>query len=80
MKIVCLFGRTRCEENTAPELLVAWDEYTLDCNPEGFEADCEKAKKSYGGDLVASRIVEIEVDEEELSALFAPANLKGKIT
>jgi hypothetical protein len=61
------------------ELMVAWDEYCVDENREGFEEECEKAKKSWGSDLHQWREIDIEVDEKELRAKFRTGTLEGTI-
>lgn len=43
MRVVCLFGERRGYEGDMPELMVAWDEYCIDANPEGFEKACHDA-------------------------------------
>ena len=78
MKLTCLFG-TRKGMYEAPELMVAWDEYCLDANPEGFEEECENAKKSWGNDLGQWRIVEIEISQEKLEEHFAEPTLEGEV-
>ena len=77
MKLHCLFGLRKGYE--LPELMVAWDEYCVDSNPEGFEEDCEKAKESWGDDLVAHRMIEVKIDEEQLRAQFTTGEMKGEI-
>jgi len=62
------------------ELMVAWDEYCIDENSEGFEEDCKKAKASWGSDLETTRLVDIEVDEDDLRSLFFPNKMSGKLS
>ena len=79
MKLMCLFGLRKGYEEEMPELMVAWDEYCVDANPEGFHDDCEKAKKSWGTDLVAHRMIEVRINEDQLRAQFANGELEGEI-
>jgi hypothetical protein len=82
MRIVCMFGaRKSSVDDNEPiiELMVAWDEYCIDENPEGFEEDCEKAKKSWGNDLAAYRMVDININEKELRERFKNGQLEGEL-
>ena len=78
MKIKCLFGMR--SNGYGIELMVAWDEYCIDENSEGFEEDCKKAKASWGSDLETTRLVDIEVDEDDLRSLFFPNKMSGKLS
>lgn len=78
MEIKCLFGmRVDCTE---PELMVAWDEYCVDSNYEGFEEACENAKKSWGKELIMARMVSIQIDPQKLTDAFKTVVMDGKIT
>ena len=50
--------------------MVAWDEYSIDANPEGFEEDCKKAKESWGDDLLQWRMVELKTNGGDIDKLF----------
>ena len=79
MKIICLFGERKSvlprAEPGLIELMVAWDEYCVDANSEGFEEDCKKAKESWGSDLAQWREVHITIDENKLQGLFETGKL-----
>lgn len=77
MKIQCLFILRNGE--SGPELLTAWDEYTVMENAEGWTEDCEKALAAVKTDIVRHAYVDIEVDDEELAAKLVSPCLKGKI-
>jgi hypothetical protein len=53
-----------------PELMAAWDEYSVDQNYEGWREDCERAIKSWGDDLQEKRYLDIDVSEQEVIAAF----------
>lgn len=78
MKLICLFG-TRKHSLDAPELMLAWDEYSMDENPEGFSQECKDARKSWGEDLEQWRTIEIEIDEERLRAHFETPTWNGDV-
>jgi hypothetical protein len=63
MTIKCLFGQRKCryEGEYGPELLVAWDEFTLDGAEEGFEAECAKIQTEGKDEFSAFRIIDIVV-------------------
>lgn len=58
-----------------PELIEAWDEYTIDGYPEGFDEACDKALASIGSDLVQWRIIDIEVPYNAVEAAFQPVKI-----
>lgn len=64
---------------STPELAVAWDEYTLDSNPDGFGEDCQRAIKSYGSDLDEKRYLDIDVNEDRIMAAFNTPMLSGQV-
>ncbi len=78
LQIRCLFGLRK--EVEVPELMVAWDEHSIDANCAGFDEDVEKAKKSWGDELVESRLISIHINEDELVAMFEEQELNGKIS
>lgn len=62
-----------------PELMVAWDEFSVDNYQEGFAEDCEKVIASWGSDLVEKRYIDIHVHDDLLMRTFNPVELKGEI-
>lgn len=78
MRITCLFGQRKSQPE-AIELMTAWDEYCIDNNPEGFEEDCERAKKSWGDELLQWRLVDLATSSTDLEKLFTTPTLEGKI-
>lgn len=79
MRITCLLGIRKSHPDGVPEVMVAWDEYCIDSYPEGFEEECEKAKKSWGTDLLAHRLVNIKVSESDLCAAFETPEISGTV-
>lgn len=63
MKLVCLFAK-RYGEDT-PELLTAWDEFSIDENRQGFYDDINK-QLDMCSDIECHNTVEIEVDMDEI--------------
>jgi hypothetical protein len=67
-------------EEYAPEALLCVDEYTYDDNPEWFEGECKKILKEYTIDIVSSRVVDIEVSQEQLRKILLECpTIKGDI-
>lgn len=62
-----------------PELMVAWDEYSVDQYPEGFEGDCDRAIKSWGSDLQHKRYIDIDVSEDALINAFEEVQIEGQV-
>jgi hypothetical protein len=63
-----------------PELMEAWDEFSIDYYPDGWSDVCEAAIKSWGDDLVAHRYIRIAVDLEKVQDAFAPATVEGQVS
>lgn len=71
MKIFAMFG-TRKSGEDEPELLDAWDEHTVDENPDGYRETRDKWIE--GSDLDAFAVVTFEVsDKAVLAALYPDA-------
>jgi len=78
MKLITLWGQRRSDPDIV-ELMVAWDEYCVDANYEGVEQDCEKAKASWGDDLLATREITINVSEKQVRAAFESPQIEGEV-
>jgi hypothetical protein len=65
---------------STPELLVAWDEYTLDNSwSGGFDEECDKAIKAMGSDLDEKRYIDIHVSEHRIMEAFNAFYVPGAI-
>lgn len=53
-----------------PELVVAWDEDSVDSNPEGFQADVDRALASLGSDLLETRRIVLHANYLAISDAF----------
>lgn len=53
-----------------PELLVAWDEYGIDENYEGWREACDDALAACGDDVAQWRIIPLRVCREDVEAVF----------
>ena len=65
---------TRQSEDT-PELLVAWDNFTIDGNPGGFTEACTSALAAVGGDVRDTAYLTIVVPEEPIFAALYPPDV-----
>lgn len=82
MILSCLFGlrKEQYEGQNAPELLLAWDEYCIEENPEGWETEVQSLIEHLGKEMTAMRIVDIEVDSKRLrDALVKTPELRAQI-
>ena len=72
MKLYVLFGQRKesYDGEHAPELLLAWDEYSVEENGEGWERELEEMKKVHGASMTAMRVINIEVDQGRIRALL----------
>lgn len=83
MKLFVLFGQQKesYDGEHAPAALLVWDEYAVDENPEGFEKDVEKTKATYREDMIAMRVVAVEVDQDKIRRLLlSTPTIPGEIT
>jgi hypothetical protein len=74
MDIFATFA-TRKHEPDAPELVVAWDEYCIDSNPEGYAEDVQKSLASWGDDFDQARTIRLSIDDTTLLRAFAPVKV-----
>lgn len=79
IEIVTLWGLRRGNEEGVPELMVAWDEFCMEDNPEGFGDDCDRAREAWGTDLVADRIIHIRVPMTAICEAFEAPTVNGKV-
>ncbi len=82
MKLHVLFGQPsqKYDGEFGPEALVCWDEYCVDENPEGFQAECAAAIEKRRDHFSAFRVIDIEVDDNKISKILnATPVLKGSI-
>lgn len=61
------------DENDAPWLVEAWDEYSIDGNYDGYVAAVAKAGDENGGRNI--RVTTIEADYDKVVAAFQPADV-----
>jgi hypothetical protein len=80
MIIKTLWGERKGYEGQAPELMIAWDEYSLEQNYEGFEQQCQQAIESWGDELVQWRIIEVAVADAPIFKAFEPTAIAGSVT
>lgn len=65
MKILATFVNRKSTPKV-PELVVAWDEYAIDENPEGYAYDVEASVRVCGDDVLAHATVEIIIPESQV--------------
>lgn len=77
MVIHCLFivRSKKC----GPELLVAWDEFSVDENFEGWEEDCHETLTSLQGEYTHQTYVDIELQDSDLEEKLYGSELQGKV-
>lgn len=83
MKLFILFGHRQEEYDGqfAPEALVCWDEFCVEENPDGFEEECAKYLKKTEGEFAATRVIQVEVDGEEIIRhLTGTPTIEGAVT
>lgn len=71
MKVHILFG-VRKEDypgQYGTEARLAWDEYCIEENPEGWAKAVEEERKLVGDDMQAMKVVVLDVDEDRIRKL-----------
>jgi hypothetical protein len=58
-----------------PELVEAWDEWSIDENPSGWVDACKAALESVGSDCASHRYIDIRLEDKALNAIFEPAEI-----
>ena len=62
-------------ETESPELITAWDEYSIDENYDGWQLATQLALKEIGDDVVDHRFIDIKVPDEKIFNLFDVATV-----
>ena len=76
MKILATFVNFTYDPDII-EMIHAWDEYTVDANPSGYDETRQKTIESYGNDLLNIVDTEIEVDMAEIYERFKTVQVAG---
>lgn len=71
MDVYMIFEST--EDADAAWLVGAWDEYSMDANYEGYEADIKKARAESPSGNIA--IIKCTMDDERVLAAFRPTEV-----
>lgn len=79
INIVSVWGERRGYEGETPELMVAWDENSVDENPVGFATACAKEAESWGEDLMQQRTIIIAVPADMIEAAFRGPVVQGVV-
>ncbi len=64
---------------STPELMEAWDEYSIDQYREGWSEACQKAITSWGTDLDAYRYIQIVVNLNKIEQTFEASMVSGDV-
>lgn len=67
------------KEEDGPGLAVAWDDYDVTENPDGYEAAKKQALQEVGGEVWQWRDIVIRVDFERIEQSFHPPEIKGDV-
>lgn len=79
IQIHTLWGTRKGYENDVPELMVAWDEYAVDANPNGFVLACQTERDAWGSDLVAERFIMIDLPRDQIMHAFLPITIVAQV-
>lgn len=70
MDIATLWIKRKGFEDGSPELIVAWDGYSIDGNWEGWRDACDRELKLIGEDVAAFRFLNIHLSTDEIEKHF----------
>src|SRR5690349_13750049 len=70
MLILATFANRKWDPENSTELVVAWDEFSVEGNPDGYDQERDKALASWGDDLLRWVEVEIEVPMDEVDKVL----------
>jgi hypothetical protein len=77
MKIHTLWA-VRISSPDEPELVTAWDEYSVDANPEGWHKDVAEGLDSWGSDLETHRFIDIEIPDKAVFDAFGTPTIPAE--
>lgn len=79
MKIYSLWFWRR--DDDFPEMLTAWDEWSVEQNPTGWQEDCQKKYQAVKEDDVGGgpREIHFQVNSDEVEKAFYPVVAKGEV-
>lgn len=78
MEIYTVWG-VRKVSPEEPELVTAWDEYSVDNNPEGYDEDVRRGLASWGDDLLTFRAIRISIPDSAVQAAFGSTMIEGSV-
>lgn len=78
MQLFTVWG-IRNSEPDEPELMVAWDEFSVDANPKGFDSEVKKAIESWGSDLRAHRYITVNIPDKAVFDAFVQDEVEGTV-
>lgn len=79
MIIHCLFGIRKGASDCFPELLVAWDEYQVENNVDGWDEECQKALKTVGDEVERFTYIDFDVKDAQLEKQIFGTAIPGVV-
>lgn len=70
MDVATLWIKRKGCEDGPPELIVAWDGYSIEENWQGWSDACARELKMIGDDVVAHRFLNIHLKDDEIEKYF----------
>lgn len=70
MDVAMLWILRKGYEDSAPELLAAWDGYSIEQNFEGWQKACDDALKAVGSDVASKRFINVHVKDDAILDQF----------
>lgn len=80
IEIHTLWGIRKGLGDDYAEMMLAWDEYSIESNPNQWETEKAQAIASWEDELEAHRTIIITIDHEDVSAAFRAPEVPGTIS
>lgn len=74
-----LWGLRKGFGGDSPEMMTAWDEFSIEGNPEGWDDARAQAIESWGDELEAHRVVIVTIDHDQVAAAFEEPKIAGSV-
>lgn len=77
--VISTLWATRVSDD-GPELLAAWDQWSIEGNWEGWAAECRRQLDAMGNDLDQYRYFNLSVDLDKIEDAFRQRTLPAVVT
>lgn len=80
MQIYSVWITRKGMSDVTPELIEAWDEFSIEENYDGWATAYEEAVASIGSDLDQARVIALDVSQAGILAAFSAADVTAEVS